>query len=98
MILSSDGDALAVDVFDEDRAAISVNGDQADSTQRGSGSVYVFTRDNGGVWTQQAYVNAFNARFGDVFGGNVALFDDGDARAVGAFDEDGGATSSPPDY
>jgi len=99
VILSSDGDALAVDAFDEDRAAISVNGDQADNTQRGAGSVYVFTRDNGGVWTQQAYVKASNTDANDLFGLSAALSDDGNTLADGAFDEDSGTTSlSPPDY
>ncbi len=37
VVLSDDGNGLAVGVFDQDSA----------------GSVYVFARDTGGVWTQQ---------------------------------------------
>jgi hypothetical protein len=47
-----------------------------------AGAVYVFTRDNDGVWSQQDFIRAFNAEDNDQFGFSVAL--SGDTLAVGA--------------
>ncbi len=69
-----------------------MNGDQADNSAFGAGAAYVFTRDSGGVWTQQAYVKASNTDAFDDFGQSVALSDDGNTLAVGAIDEDSAAT------
>jgi hypothetical protein len=44
------------------------------------------------VWSQQAYVKASNTGAGDRFGASVALSADGDTLAVGAPQEDSGAT------
>jgi hypothetical protein len=55
----------------------------------GSGAVYVFTR-TGGVWSEQAFLKASNARAGDWFGSTVAV--SGDTLVVGARFEDSGAT------
>ncbi len=97
--LSADGNTLAVGAGREDSAAIGVNGDQADNNARFAGAIYVFTRDTGGVWTQQAYVKASNTdagdRFGqseDFFGQSMALSGDGNTLAVGAFSEGSAAT------
>ncbi|MCI0364044.1 MAG: dockerin type I domain-containing protein [Phycisphaerales bacterium] len=50
------------------------------------GSIYLFARDQGGVWTQQERIfspfRAGEAEFGDVFGTDVAL--EGDTILVGA--------------
>jgi hypothetical protein len=51
----------------------------------------VFVR-SGSTWTQQAYVKASNAQGGDRFGFSITLSADGNTLAVGAYDEDGGAT------
>jgi hypothetical protein len=88
--LALDGDTLAVGAFPEDSSATGINGDQADNSAINSGSVYVFTRDASGVWSQQAYVKASNTDAGDRFGYTVAL--DGDTLAVGAPEEDSSAT------
>jgi hypothetical protein len=86
--LSGDGNTLAVGAVDEDSAATGVNGDQADNSQQNAGAVYVFTRDSGGVWAQQAYVKSSNSSSGKVFGWSVIMSSDGDALAVSAFDEE----------
>jgi uncharacterized delta-60 repeat protein len=54
-----------------------------------SGSAYVFTRDAGGVWTEQAILRASDAQFMDFFGRSVSI--SGDTVVVGATGEDGGA-------
>jgi len=91
--LSGDGNTLAVGAGLEDSATIGVNGDQADNSAFNAGAVYVFTRDTGGVWTQQAYVKASNTDAGeDFFGQSMALSGDGNTLAVGAFGERSAAT------
>ncbi|MGV3658619.1 MAG: LamG-like jellyroll fold domain-containing protein, partial [Prosthecobacter sp.] len=55
------------------------------------GAAYVFTRPGpGGVWSQQAYLNASTKGQDDYFGWSLAL--DGDTLAVGAHEEDSSAT------
>jgi len=90
--LSDDGNTLAVGAHGEDRAATGVSGGQADNNARGAGAVYVFTRDTGGVWTQQAYVKASNTDAADFFGISVTLSGDGNTLAVGAHGERSAAT------
>ena len=76
------GDTLAVGAYREGSSATGVNGNQAhNSSFQNSGAVYVFTR-TAGVWTQQAYLKAWNTGAGDNFGWSVALA--GDTLAVGA--------------
>jgi FG-GAP repeat len=50
-----------------------------------SGAAYIFTR-SGTTWSQQAYLKGSNPRYGDYFGGSVAV--SGDTVVVGASDED----------
>ncbi|MFZ5876522.1 MAG: integrin [Nitrospirota bacterium] len=87
--LSSDGTTLAVGATGEDSNAAGIDGSQADNSALNAGAVYVYTRDNTGAWTQQAYVKASNAETQDGFGGAVALSSDGNTLAVGATGEDG---------
>jgi HJR/Mrr/RecB family endonuclease len=89
--ISADGNTLAVGAQGEDSAAIGIGGDQADNTASNSGAVYLFTR-NGGLWAQKAYLKASNSEASDRFGGEVALSDDGNTLAVGAYLEDSDAT------
>jgi len=84
------GDTLAVGARNEGSAATGVNGDESDNSAGEAGAVYVFTRDSGGSWSQQAYVKASNTGTGDYFGSSVALH--GDTLAVGAISEDSAAT------
>ncbi|MCC6139659.1 MAG: integrin [Nitrospira sp.] len=102
--LSGDGNTLAVGAYQEDSNATGINGNQANNSAPGSGAAYVFIRDNAGQWTQQAYLKSSNseagvvfdsadvADTGDVFGVSVALSNDGDTLAVGAYREDSNAT------
>jgi len=78
--------------------SVSVWGDTAligarrdDDAGDSSGSAYVFVR-NGGIWTQQAKLTAFDADVLDGFGFAVAL--DGDTALVGSpGDDDAGSVS-----
>jgi hypothetical protein len=90
--ISSDGNTLAVGATGEDSNATGIDGSEGDNTALDSGAVYVYTRDNTGVWTQQAYVKASNTELGDGFGGAVALSSNGNTLAVGATGEDSSAT------
>ena len=84
------GNTLAVGAPDEDSNAIGINGDERNILARESGAVYVFTRDSGNQWAQQAYVKASNTDSRDFFGISIAL--SGDTLAVGAAFEDSNAT------
>ncbi|MDM8542978.1 choice-of-anchor D domain-containing protein [Desulfococcaceae bacterium HSG9] len=91
-------DAAADDIFG---FSVAVSGDTAvvgaqydDDAGSGSGSAYVFERDNGGAdnWGQVAKLTAADAAAGDNFGYSVAV--SGDTAVVGAnYDEDGGSAS-----
>jgi FG-GAP repeat len=97
VVLSGDGNTMAVSAFHEASNAKGINGNQADHSIPQSGAVYVFTR-RGGTWSQQAYVKASNTGEagtadtfgdGDQFGVSLSLSDDGNTMAVGALTEDG---------
>jgi len=75
------GDTAIVGAPDEDGGA----GDPAYS----SGAAYVFTRDAGGTWTEQAVLRASDAQTADQFGWSVSI--SGDTAVVGAPHESGGA-------
>ncbi|OGA88286.1 MAG: hypothetical protein A2Z90_23140 [Burkholderiales bacterium GWA2_64_37] len=89
--LSGDGNTLAVGAHLEDSNATGINGDQANNSANNAGAVYVFTRI-GSTWSQQAYVKASNTGADDHFGFSVALSDDGNTLAVGAYWEASNAT------
>ncbi len=91
--LSADGSTLAVGARRENSPSTGVNGAQNndDGTADVSGAVYVFTFD-GTNWNQQAYIKASNTGAGDTFGHAIALSDDGNTLAVGAFNEDSNTT------
>ncbi len=92
LALSADGDLLAVGAANEDSATAEINGNQADNTASNSGAVYLYTRNNKGLWSQQAYIKASNSQEGDQFGLKLALSSDGYTLAVGAIGEDSVAT------
>lgn len=82
------GSSLA---FSNDGARLAVGAPNENSTR---GAVYVYARDAGGTWSQDALLTASNADIGDLFGWSVALVGGGaDAYhlAVGAPEEDGAA-------
>lgn len=90
--LSRDGDTLAVGALGEQSLAIEPDREQDDDSGFDVGAAYVFVRDIGGTWSQQAYVKASNADSGDQFASQLALSADGDVLAVGASHEDSAAT------
>ena len=90
LVMSRDGNTLAVSAPDESSAATGVNGNQKDDTASGAGAVYVFTRA-GGKWTQQAYVKASNTDAYDSFGFSLAISANGNTLAVTATREDSNA-------
>ena len=89
--VSADGTTIAVGAQHEGSASRGVNGDQSDDSAYDAGAVYVFT-GGGAEWTQQAYIKASNADFGDHFGNYVALSADGNTLAVAAYWEASAAT------
>jgi len=93
MVLSGDGNTLAVGAPVEDSDETGIGGNQADDSASDAGAIYVFIRDGAGTWSQQAYVKASNTEASDLFGSNVALSGDGNTLAVGAYFEDSNATN-----
>ncbi len=91
LMLSDDGNTLAVGAIGEDGNATGVDGNQANDSAATAGAVYVFTRDGMGQWSQQAYVKASNTDPDDRFGEGLTLSGDGDTLAVGAVREDSNA-------
>jgi hypothetical protein len=72
--VSLDGDTAVVGAYGDDDAGLE------------SGSAYVFIRDAGGTWTQQAKLTASDAEAGDMFGLFVSV--KGDTAMVGASEAD----------
>lgn len=98
LALSDDGNTLAIGAFLEDSELIGVCPPlfECDTTgendlAKDSGAAYIFVR-SGSTWTFQAYVKASNTQSNDSFGRSVALSDDGNTLAVGAYGEASGAT------
>jgi hypothetical protein len=93
IVLSGDGDTLAVGATGEDSKSLGINGDQGDRDPDyySTGAAYVFVRDGGGQWSQQAYVKASNTGRRDRFGASLDLSNDGDLFVVGAWREEGNA-------
>ena len=100
VVLSADGNTMAVSAYFEPSATKGINGNQANKAIPQAGAVYVFTR-TGARWAQQAYIKASNTgeagvgdEFGDgdQFGFALSISDDGNTIAVGANAEDSNAT------
>ncbi len=92
VVLSGDGQTLAVSALYESSNAKGINGDESDNSAPGAGAVYVFTDSDEG-WSQQAYVKASNTfasitnsgnQLLHLFGGSLAMSTDGNTLAVGA--------------
>ena len=84
--LSADGNTLAVGAYAEDSNTVD---DPYNGSAPQAGAAYVFVRDPTDEWAQQAYIKASNVDASDYFGVSVALSDDGNTLAVGAYSEDG---------
>ena len=93
VVLSGDGQTLAVGAPHEASGAKGINGSQRDNSVFEAGAVYVYTRRGNG-WTQQAYLKASNPQMSAGFGHYVALSDDGNTLAVSAYWESSGANRS----
>lgn len=92
LVMSRDGNTMAVSAPDENSAATGINGNQKDDTVGGSGAVYIFTRGGAGrPWAQQAYLKASNTDAYDSFGFSLAISANGDTLAVTATREDSNA-------
>jgi hypothetical protein len=103
VVLSGDGNTLAVSAVWESSATKGINGDQNDDSIAQAGAVYVFTRQ-GATWSQQAYIKASNTGRlpvpgndndwgdGDQFGFALAISADGNTLAAGAVAEDSRAS------
>ncbi len=91
--LSNDGNTLLVGARFEGSGATGINGDQSNNNLDQSGAGYIFVRNSGGTWNQQAYVKASNTGRIDQFGAAIAISGESGATAfVGAPNEDSGAT------
>lgn len=85
--VSLSDETLAVGAPFEKGAQTGVFPGSPDNIQTGdgavnSGAVYIFTRNETGSWSQQAYLKGSNTGVGDLFGFSVALSDD--TLAVGS--------------
>ncbi|ENM5737678.1 FG-GAP repeat protein [Vibrio mimicus] len=92
---SEDGNTLTVGAWFEDNSVTGVVVDGSEitdlSTINNAGAVYVFTKDNAGVWSQSAYVKGSNTGSGDSFGTSLSVSDNGKTLAVGATGESNSA-------
>jgi hypothetical protein len=81
------GDTVVVGAWREASNAMGVNppGGQANNSAPNAGAAYIFVRDNGGFWGQQAYLKASNTDTFDYFGSSVAI--SGNTVVVGALGE-----------
>ncbi|QQR88714.1 MAG: hypothetical protein IPJ88_10745 [Myxococcales bacterium] len=81
---SADGTTVAISARYEGSSATGIDGDGSNNDSPGSGAVYLFTVDDHGEWSQQAYIKASNGKDYDTFGTDLALSADGSTLAVGA--------------
>jgi hypothetical protein len=100
--ISDDGNTIAAGAGDEDCLTPGINppGCDNDSPPLGAaniwvGAAYVFVR-SGGVWTEQAFIKANNARPYNSFGVKLALSGDGGTLAVASYVEDNGGRGIHP--
>lgn len=93
--LSADGNTLAIGADGEsgDQKGTFATMPATNNLASNSGAVYVYSR-TGAVWSQQAFIKANNADADDLFGSFVALSNDGNTLAVGAYNEDGDLTGT----
>jgi hypothetical protein len=83
VVLSSDGNTLAIGARQEAGGGTGVGADPSDDSAEGSGAVYMYVRDDDD-WLQEAYIKASNTNAGDGFGDTIGLTDDGSVMACGA--------------
>ena len=87
--VAASGDTVVIGAPNEDSSSTGVNGIPNESAED-AGAAYVFVRDGGGAWSQQAYLKAHQVSNEDYFGTSVAV--SGDTVVVGARNEDSSTT------
>ncbi|MCA9712587.1 MAG: integrin, partial [Myxococcales bacterium] len=92
VVLSGDGNVLAVCSPYEDGGSSGIDGDQYDDDYLDSGATYVFVRDEAGAWSQRSYVKASTVGWNDYFGVAVSLSTDGRSLVVSGPRETSSAT------
>jgi hypothetical protein len=92
--IAIEGDTIVVGAPEEPSDATGINGDQNNDDANSSGAVYVFRKQGGGLWKQEAYIKASNTGAFDFFGQQVAL--SGDLLAVSAPEESSSAIGVNP--
>jgi hypothetical protein len=93
LAISADGSTIAVGApFDD--GDVSSTFENPNTNASSAGTAYIFTTTDRVQWSRQSYLKAPNAESQDAFGIAVALSPDGNALAIGAFGEDGDATST----
>jgi hypothetical protein len=97
VVLSGDGNTLAVGAHREDSNAVAMNGDELDNSFTDSGAVYLYTRVTG-VWSTRSYAKAPNTDALDNFGEVIAMSGDGNTLVVGATGEDSNALGINGDW
>jgi hypothetical protein len=84
IVLSADGNTMAVCSIAEESNATGINGDESNNATPFAGAVYIFIR-NGASWSQQAYIKPSNTPVANLFfGRSLSLSADGNTLAVGA--------------
>ncbi|ENM5907273.1 hypothetical protein LPR20_003436, partial [Vibrio mimicus] len=95
LVVSEDGNTLTVGAWFEDNSVTGVVVDGSEitdlSTINNAGAVYVFTKDNAGVWSQSAYIKGSNTGSGDSFGVSLSVSDNDKTLAIGATGESNSA-------
>lgn len=89
------GSTLVVGAQREDSSTTGVN-TVANVLANNSGAAFVFVRDLGGNWTQEAYIKPSNTGASDLFGRDVDI--EGDVIVAGAVEEDTGFDDSGAVY
>jgi hypothetical protein len=84
LALNQNGNYLAVSALGEAGRP----GQPESNSKAASGAVYVFARDNAGIWTEVGYLKASNADADDIFGQSLSFDASGRLLAIGAPRED----------
>jgi hypothetical protein len=105
IVLSGDGNVLAICAVDEDGLNPGVGAVQWQADRKAAertrvaedsaGAVYVYER-MGTAWSFQTYIKPSNIRANDTFGARLALSADGSILAAGAPQQPGGGTGVNP--
>lgn len=97
--ISDDGMTIVTATPWEDGASSGINADQEEDYDGvASGAIYVFRYDDSSAtWSQTDYLKTSNPERGDYMGFSLALSDDGDTIAVGAYGEDSGSLTDQSD-